>query len=114
MRSTQLPSPTSSTDKQAKMSRSPTRARLVPLCVSLLSTLVKASPLYPRSSETVLGSGGQFDALKGGRHEPLNKAELIEKSIISIGLVLLGGVFAGCVLPLTGLRALWLPSLSER
>lgn len=65
--------------------------RLFPLLFSLLASLARASPLYPSSLSLDTAIGGT--TLK--REHELTKAEYVEKLVISGGLVLLGGVFAG-------------------
>lgn len=75
----------------------PSLIRLGPILFSLLSTLVRAYPTSSSSSNTLTLA---IAATKHGREDDrLTKGEYVEKLVISAGLVLLGGVFAGSVSP---------------
>lgn len=72
----------------------PSLIRLGPILFSLLSTLVRAYPTSSSSNTLTLA----IAATKHGREDDrLTKGEYVEKLVISAGLVLLGGVFAGSV-----------------
>lgn len=82
-------------------------ARTVPLILSCLHRMARAMPWSLSLAAASAVETGE------GPHQPIGSEEFWMKMVISIGLVLLGGVFAGLTLGLMGLDELHLRVLAS-
>lgn len=90
--------------------RTPAARRLAPaLFLSLRTGFTYASPFLRRALPDALNPGVTTSMLSGGggHGAPVGSQEFYEKMVISAILVVVGGVFAGCVSTLFWMFMRW-------